>query len=154
MAITEVQWSELQRDPKAVAQLVDQGDVRIRRRDGVPLFLTREERIYDQSEGATIASRALRSIWDHLHLDEVIGILAEEFPWVNLLPEDGYGEFAEEFVHTFRACAELGQWSLLAQMLKEWKATAEIHADPVLSANLAKPLAGNGDLVPAPDEVG
>ena len=44
-AVREVQWSELQRDPKSVAALADAGDVRVRRRDGAPLVLSREDRI-------------------------------------------------------------------------------------------------------------
>ncbi|MFC5285455.1 hypothetical protein ACFPM7_00165 [Actinokineospora guangxiensis] len=60
MATTEVQWSELQRDPKAVAALADAGDVHVRRRDGVPLLSTRADRVRTTTEGTVFAARALR----------------------------------------------------------------------------------------------
>lgn len=43
--------SELQRDPKSVAALADSGDVRLRRRDGADLLLTREDRLQATGEG-------------------------------------------------------------------------------------------------------
>ncbi|MBO0807474.1 MAG: hypothetical protein J2P32_04115, partial [Actinobacteria bacterium] len=63
---TEVQWSELQRDPKGVAALADQGDVRVRRRDGVPLLLVREDTAEAVTQGALAAARALRNVLVHL----------------------------------------------------------------------------------------
>jgi hypothetical protein len=57
-----VQWSELQRDPKGVAALADRGDVRVRRRDGAALLLTREDRASSTAEGAVAAARALRNL--------------------------------------------------------------------------------------------
>jgi hypothetical protein len=42
--VQEVQWSDLQRDRKGVAELAEAGDVRVRRRDGVNLLLVREDR--------------------------------------------------------------------------------------------------------------
>ena len=38
----------------------------------------------------------------------------------------------------------------LAQLLREWQATAAIYADPELAAELRRPLAGDGERVAAP----
>jgi hypothetical protein len=137
---TEVQWSELQRDPKGVAALADQGDVRVRRRDGVPLLLVREDRATSAADGAVSAARALRNALAHLNGDGATDALVEEFPWVDLLPHADRLRFVADFVRAVGASAELGRWSVLAQILVEWKATAAVHADPALAAELSRPL--------------
>lgn len=143
---TEVQWSELQRDPRSVAALADEGDVRVRRRDGAALLLTREDRADAASEGSISAARALRNVLGHLPHEIAANALIEEFPWVDVLPESERVEFVREFARAFQASAELGQWSVLAQTIREWRSTASIHADPALAGNLTGPL--NDDFGP------
>jgi hypothetical protein len=149
---TEVQWSELQRDPKSVAALADTGDVRVRRRDGAPLLLIREDRAQTQSEGAVIAARALRNIAVHLSPKVATSGVIDEFPWVECLPEAEQQQFVIDFVRAFQASAELGQWDILAQTIREWRSTAAIHADPALAKMLAGPIVGDFGPVPAPTE--
>ncbi|WP_030427956.1 DUF6247 family protein [Allokutzneria albata] len=146
---TEVQWSELQRDPKSVAALADEGDVRVRRRDGAALLLTREDRVGSASEGAVIASRALRGLLGRVPPDALADALLEEFPWISVLPQADRREFVEDFVRAFRACAEMGRWSLLTETLHEWRTTAVIHTDPDLVRQLSEPL--NDDFGPVHD---
>ena len=145
---TEVQWSELQRDPKSVAALAEQGDVRVRRRDGVPLLLVREDSATAGADGAMSAARALRNALAHLSADRAADALREEFPWVDLLPDAERSAFAVDFVRAVGASAELGRWSVLAQVLVEWKATAAVYADPALVEELTRTL--NADLGPVP----
>ncbi|MDA3628929.1 hypothetical protein OU415_26080 [Saccharopolyspora sp. WRP15-2] len=147
----EVQWSEVQRDPKSVAELVDQGDVRIRRRDGAPLVLTREDRASGESDGAMLAGRAVRAVFDRFSPDELIDILSEEFPWAALLPSGARSEFALDFVRTFRASAELGSWAPLNQTVHEWKATALVYTDPELVRALTEPANEDFGRVPPPE---
>jgi hypothetical protein len=148
---TEVQWSELQRDPKGVAALADQGDVRVRRRDGVPLLLIREDSAEAAAVGALSAARALRNALAHLSGDDAVGALTEEFPWLDLLPETDRRQFATDFVRAVAASAELGRWSVLAQVIVEWRSTAAVHADPALAAELTRPLDDDLGPVPAPE---
>jgi hypothetical protein len=148
---TDVQWSELQRDPKRVAALADRGDVRVRRRDGVPLLLVREDSASSAAEGALSAARALRNALAHLSAEGAVDTLTEEFPWADLLPEADRRQFAADFVRAVQASAELGRWSVLAQVLVEWKATAAIYSDPALVEELERPLDGDFGPVPAPD---
>lgn len=147
---TEVQWSELQRDPKGVAALADQGDVRVRRRDGVPLLLVREDSATSAADGAVGAARALRTALAHLPGEAAAEVLVEEFPWADLLPAAERLQFVSDFVRAVGASAELGRWSVLAQVLVEWKATAAVHTDPALVAELSRPLEDDLGLVPAP----
>lgn len=149
--MTEVQWSELQRDPKGVAALADRGDVRVRRRDGVALLLVREDSAEAAAVGALSAARALRNVLAHLPPDDAVGALTEEFPWLDLLPEADRRQFASDFVRAVQASAELGRWSVLAQVIVEWRATATIHADPALAEELTRPLDDDFGPVPAPE---
>lgn len=148
---TEVQWSELQRDPKGVAALAEQGDVRVRRRDGVPLLLVREDSATAGADGAMSAARALRNALAHLTAESAGDVLREEFPWVDLLPGPDRSAFAVDFVRAVGASAELQRWSVLAQVLLEWKATAAVYADPALAEELTQPLDADLGPVPAPD---
>ena len=147
-----MQWSELQRDPKGVAALADSGDVRVRRRDGAALLLTREDRVSAAEEGAVAAARALRNIFTHMPIELVVEYLGEEFPWIGLLPEDERPQFAADFVKATRISAELGQWSVFAQTVREWKATAAVYADPVLVRQLSEVLTDDHGPVPGPAE--
>ncbi|GAJ79668.1 hypothetical protein NBRGN_016_00520 [Nocardia brasiliensis NBRC 14402] len=150
--VTEVQWSELQRDPKSVAKLADQGYVRVWRRDGAPLLLIREDRVQETSEGSVTAARALRNVLVHLPTDVAARALLDEFPWVDVLPPDAQGRFVKDFARAFQASAELGQWALLAQVVVEWRSTAAVYADPVLAEQLSDPL--DDDFGPVPEPVG
>ncbi|WP_216893068.1 hypothetical protein [Nocardia alni] len=149
---TEVQWSELQRDPRGVAALADKGDVRVRRRDGASLLLIREDRAQTQSEGSIIAARALRNIAVHLSPEVAVGGVLDEFPWVECLPKSEQRQFVVDFVRAFQASAELGQWDVLAQTITEWRSTAAIYADPALAKMLTGPIDGDFGPVPAPME--
>lgn len=147
---TEVQWSELQRDPKGVAALADQGEVLVRRRDGAALLLVREDSSRSASAGSVTAARALRSVLAHLPPDIVTVALLEEFPWADVLPQEDQLQFAHDFVRAFQASAELGHWSVLEQAVTEWRSTAAIHADPELRAKLTGPLGDDFGEVPVP----
>jgi hypothetical protein len=59
--------------------------------------------------------------------------------------------FVADFVRAVGASAELGRWSVLAQVLVEWKATAAIHADPALVEELTQSLDEDLGPVPPPD---
>lgn len=149
--VTEVQWSELQRDPKQVAKLAEQGAVRVRRRDGAPLLLMREDRAQSVSEGSVTAARALRNVLVHLPHDIAARALLDEFPWVDVLPDESKARFVADFARAFQASAELGEWTVLAQTVREWRSTAAIHADPDLAAKLSGPI--DDDFGPVPEPV-
>lgn len=153
-ATREVQWSELQRDPKSVARLADAGDVRVRRRDGAALLLTREDRVNAAGEGALAAARALRNILAHLPVGVAVEALTEEFPWLSLLPESELPQFVVDFTRSARISAELGQWSVLTETIREWRATAAIYADPALLRQLTGTLSEDHGPVLGPVQAG
>lgn len=147
---TEVQWSQLQRDPKGVASMADAGDVVVRRRDGVPLLLTREDRASASGAGSVTAARTLRNALTHLPAAEAAEVLRDEFPWVERLPEDDIAVLVVEFTRAVEASAELGDWSGLAQTIVEWKATAVAYSDPTLVRLLTEPTDDDLGEVPSP----
>lgn len=148
--VREVQWSDLQRDPKSVAALADNGDVRVKRRDGADLLLTREDRVSAAGEGALATVRALRAFLAHAAPEAVADAMVEEFPWLTVLPKDDIHQFVWDFVTAARASAELGQWEPVATTVREWKATAAIHADPALLRRLTAPVTEDHGSVPSP----
>lgn len=144
-----MQWSEVARDPKTVAALADAGDVRLRRRDGAPLLLTREDRADASRAGSLTAARALRNALVHLPSGEAVSVLQEEFPWVDQLAGEDLLLFVAEFVRAVQASAELGDWSPLAETIVEWKATALATSDPQLLKALTEPITGDFGPVPS-----
>ncbi|MDX3658378.1 DUF6247 family protein [Streptomyces sp. ID05-26A] len=152
MSITsEVQWSELARDPKSVAAIADQHEVRVKRRDGADLMLVRADHHAYRHSGAVTAARAMRSLFRHAGPDVVADALLDEFPWISVLPKSDRAEFAQEFVQAIAVSAELGQWSVLAQVVHEWANTAIVHADPELRRALSEPITiRDGRVVPNP----
>jgi len=146
----EVQWSDLARDPKRVAALADDGIVRVRRRDGGDLLLTREDRAEVTEEGVLNAARALNRALAQLTSSQVRTALGDVFPWLDVLPPDDLSQFATEFVRAVQVSAELGVWLLLGQTITEWKATAAVHADPELHRLLTVPVDGDHGPVPGP----
>ncbi|WP_326945533.1 hypothetical protein OG439_39090 [Amycolatopsis sp. NBC_01307] len=89
----------------------------------------------------------------HLPHDVAAMALLEEFPWVDVLPEAEQAQFVHDFARAFQASAELGQWSVLAQTITEWRSTAAIHADPVLAGKLSGPIEEDFGPVPGLTDV-
>ena len=103
-------------------------------------------------EGAIATVRALRNLLAHVPVETAAAALNDEFPWLSLLPADAVTQFVADFIKAARISAELGQWSVLAETVRGWKATAMIYADPDLVRQLSGPLDGDLGPVPAPVE--
>jgi hypothetical protein len=147
----EVQWSELQRDPKSVAAIAEKHEVRVKRRDGADLLLVRADQHQKRHSGAVTAARAMRSVFRNAGPELVADALLDEFPWITVLPETDRAEFVREFTQAIMASAELGQWSLLGQTVHEWTDTAIVRADPELAHALKGPTTiTDGRVVPDP----
>jgi hypothetical protein len=110
--------------------------------------------VHAAGEGAQAAARALRNILAHLPIEAAVEALAEEFPWLSLLPSAELPQFVADFTRSARISAELGQWSVLAETVRQWKATATVYADPELLRQLTGPLTEDHGQVPAPVEAG
>ncbi len=149
MRVTERPFSDLLRHPRDVAEDVDEGDVVLRRRDGPDLWLSRADREVDRAAAFTALARAFRNMAVHTP-DALANALSDAFPWMELLPPADRRLFLDEFSRVVTAAAVLDTMTPLTQLLREWRATAEVHADPELARGLARPLDATGGAVAPP----
>lgn len=147
--MTERPFSDLLRHPKDVACDVDEGDVVLRRRDEPDLWLSRADREADRSEAFAALGRALRKLAVHSPA-ALADSLVDAFPWIEFLPAADRRLFVDEFSRILTAAAELDNVTPLTQMLREWRATAEVYADPQLARRLRRKLEAAGEAVATP----
>ena len=138
-----LQWSDIARNPREVAATIErEGEARLERRgEGQAFVLMTATRFAATRSGVRIAERLLRHAIAHSSRSGDLGnLLVDTFPWLRFIPEDHQREFASEFLVTFEACADLDVWTPLQRLMREWKATAAIYADPELAAKLKGPF--------------
>lgn len=149
MRVIEHPFSELLREPKSVVRDLDEGDVLLRRRGAPALRLTLVDRDDQRADAYALVGRALRNL--AVHAPAALGeALVDEFPWTSFLPKADRAAFIDEFTRTVVAAAELDNFAPLARLVEEWRATAEIHADPKLARRLRRAIAPVGGLVARP----
>jgi hypothetical protein len=149
MRVIEHPFSELLRQPKTVVKDLADGDVLLRRRGAPALRLTRVDRDDQRADAYAMVGRALRNL--AVHSPAALGeALLDEFPWTSFLPPSDREAFVDDFTRTVVATAELDSFGLLAQMVAEWRATAEIHADPKLVRRVSEPIVTKGRVVSRP----
>lgn len=147
MSVVERPFSEFLRQPKSVVADLADHDVVLRRRNAPALRLSRADRDDDRSEAFGTLARLLRNLAVHspAALD---GAVDDVFGWLTFLPKTDRKLFIEELTLTLVGAGSVDNFSPVAQLLREWKATAEIHADPKLARRLRKPLVAGGDPIP------
>ena len=149
MRVVERQFSEFLRQPNDVVAQLEDHDVVLRRRNAPALRLSQAERDQDRDEAFITAARLLRNLLMHnpAALDEA---MHEAFAWTRFLPLSDQRLFAADLTHALVASGELDIYSALTRLLREWRATAEIHADPLLAGRLSCGLVTDGTGVAAP----
>jgi hypothetical protein len=149
MRVVERQFSEFLRHPKEVVAAVADHDVLLRRRNAPALLLSRADRDEDRVEAFDALARLLRNL--AVHRPEALGdAVSEALPWATFLPTGDQRAFVDELTRTLAASATLENFAPVAQLLREWRATAEVHADPKLARRLRKPVVAEGRAVPLP----
>jgi len=146
MRVVERPFSDLLRHPKDVSLDVEDSDVLLRRRDEPDLRLTLAARDADRAETFTALARTLRNLATH-SAKALEAALGDGFPWLEFLPAADRDQFVDEFIRIVTGAAALDNYAPLSQMVREWRATAEIHADPRLAERLRRPLDAAGDRV-------
>ena len=142
-------FSDLLRRPKEVTNDVANGDVVLRRRDEPDLRLTLAERDLDKADALSALGRTLRNLAVH-QLPALKKAMSDAFSWVEFLPADDRTEFAQDFSRVLVASAELDSYAALTELIRDWKATAEVYADPKLARRLKRPITAAGPSVPPP----
>lgn len=78
-------------------------------------------------------------------------IMLDSFAWSEFLPPEDRRAFLDEFSQTLIASADRDTDVQLAQVVREWRATAEIYAQPGLAKRLRQPFRStDGRSIPAP----
>jgi hypothetical protein len=145
MRIVERPFSDLLRHPKQVTEDLEDSDVLLRRRDEPDVRLSLADRDAGRISALVALGRTLRSLAVH-NPGTLAEALAEAFPWLEFLPPSDRKLFVE-FSRVIAASAELDNYAALSQLLAEWRATAEVHADPRLARRLKRPLQAAGQPV-------
>lgn len=146
-----VPFSDFLRQPKeTTGRLAQVRSLRLFRRDAEDLVLMYEHRAEAESMAVDTTARLLAAVTQR-HPDLVNDFLPAVLPWVRLLPDQEQITFAHEFVSTAEASGSLGSPAALAQLLIEWRHTAEVHSDPELHRPRTRDhLDDHGEVAPPP----
>ena len=149
MRVVERPFSEFLRQPNDVVAELAEHDVVLRRRNAPALRLSQADRDDERSEAFEALARLLRNL--ALHNAAAFGAAVDDaFAWSTFLPKADRKLFVEELTRTLVGAAAVENYAPVAQLLREWKATAENHAEPALARRLRKPLEVDGDQVTVP----
>lgn len=131
-----------------MAELADHA-VLLRRRNAPTLRLSRADHDEDRVAAIDVLARLLRHVV--VRSPEAIGaVLDEALPWASFLPPGDHRRFVEELSRMLVASAAIESFASVAQLLREWRATATIHADPQLARRLKRPIVAAGPVVRRP----
>jgi hypothetical protein len=154
-----VPFSELIQHPRETTLRLDEAEtLRLVRRNQPDLMLATVERVERDAEIFDMTTRLLVGIIAREPSREVLrSSLTGVFAWTKFLPDDAVDEFLTELVEVARASAEIRNMRPVAQLIVEWKHTAEIYADPELSRMINREFSGEDDFGPVevpgvPDE--
>jgi len=146
MRIIERPFSDLLRHPKQVTENLQDSDVLLRRRDEPDVRLSLADRDAGRASALGALGRTLRNVAVQ-NPKALAEALAEALPWLEFLPPSDRKLFVDEFSRVTAASAELDNYAALSQLVSEWRATAEMHADPRLARRLKRPLQADGQPV-------
>jgi hypothetical protein len=149
MRVVERPFSEFLRQPNVVVADLAEHDVVLRRRNAPALRLSEADRAEERDEAVDALARLVGNLLGQRRANFAETIL-EVFPWVTFLPRLDQATFVEEFVRTLRAASDIANFTPVGQLLREWKATAELHADPRLARKLRQRIVADGSPVPSP----
>lgn len=140
-AANEVSFSEfLQHPTKVTGRLDRERSLRIHRRGAPDLVLMSADRADRELQVAELLGRLFAELMrepasQELATDAFLRVL----PWVRFLPTAEVGQLVRELLEVASASASIGNFTPVAQLLTEWRHTAEIHADPELAEALSGP---------------
>ena len=145
-----VPFSELIQHPRETTLRLDKAEtLRLVRRNQPDLMLATAERAERDAEVYDITTRLLVGIIAREPSREVLrSSLTGVFAWTRFLPDDGVDEFLNELIDVARASAEIRNLRPVAQLIIEWKHTAEIYADPELHRILTRERSSEDDFGP------
>lgn len=111
----------------------------LEQRAGRPAWvLETEHRGPGDAEATDFLSVALVAlVHDEALVDRFAAALAMVLPWVAFLPDTDREAFVTEAADTLRVCAPICRFTAFADLIDDWRNTAEIWSDVSLAAFLA-----------------
>ncbi len=151
--LEDVAFTEfIQHPTAATGRLASVRALRLRRRDAEDLVVMSAARAEHEREVIELTARLLSSLvrhaGGHALLEE---LLPEVLPWIRFLPAADLSILVQEFIDVTEAAASVDNVAPIAQLLLEWRHTAEVHADPQLHALLLTPRGEDHGPVLPPD---
>ena len=150
MAVAEATFTDFLRHPNEVTEHLEQGDVILHRRGEADLRLSVAARADSQLSTLEFLGRVIaQSLRDDLVRRRITEL--QSLPWLTFMPEGERSLFWSELFECVEGAAQLGTLAPVARLLDEWRATAEVYADPELAARLRRALPGDGPVVSRPN---
>ncbi len=138
---TTMTFSHFLRQSGEVLEQIEDHDVLLERRDGENIVLKRADRVQAEHDSLVAAGRMMAWMFRRQQLrGEVLEQIKIVAPWASFLPKPAIEDFVREFTETIAACAELDDFAPVGVVLKQWKNTAEVYANPALLMRLRAPL--------------
>lgn len=119
-------FTDLLRKPKEVLAHIDEGQVRITRRDGDDLVILRGHDLEVLENGVALSSRLIRAIGRNK--GDVEAALTDLFAWTGEFTPGELRAYAAEIEQLLYAASELGTFERLLRAQQEWKETAVAYA--------------------------
>lgn len=119
-------FTDLLRKPKDILAHIDEGQVRITRRDGDDLVILRGHDLDVLASGVALSSQLLRAIGRNK--GDVVAALKDLFAWTSEFTDSELAEYAEEIERLVYSASELGSFESLLRAQQEWQETAAAYA--------------------------
>lgn len=119
-------FTDLLRKPKEVLAHVDEGQVRITRRDGDDLVILRGRDLDVLQNGTALSSRLIRAIGRNSN--DVVAALTDLFAWTGEFTPAELAAYAAEIEQLVYSASELGTYERLLRAQQEWQETAVAYA--------------------------
>lgn len=119
-------FTDLLRKPKEVLANIDEGQVRITRRDGDDLVILRGHDLDTLEKGVALSSQLIRAIGRKN--SDVAAALSELFAWTTEFTPAELTAYAAEIEHLVYAASELGTFDRLLRAQRSWQESALAYA--------------------------
>lgn len=152
----EISFSELVQKPVDTVAKLDAArgrTLRVHRRGGAEdLVLTTASRAEQGNEVTSATTKMFVALMQSnpKAVTLLVDVAPAAFPWVRLLPKKDIQTFVVELVDTMEAADALDNPAPVAQVITEWRHTAEAYADPELAEALRRGTTGDFGPVIAP----
>jgi len=146
----EATLTDFLRDPNAIVERLQSTDIVLHRRNAEDLRLSLDARTEAIQTSVEVISRLLLTALADPGLRASFRASVNAIPWLKFLPDRERDAFFDDFFRTAEGAADLGVMAPLGRLLREWRTTAQIYADPSLARELGRPLSGDGGRVPEP----